>query len=96
MNTIPLDTRSFETELRARGCAHIAVVEWAAGRVSDEHAHAFTARGLVLDGEFTLETAAGARRLQRGDIFEVPPGTPHVESVPASGVRILSGRIDTA
>lgn len=71
MNNPDIDTTTFEEELRARGCARIAIVEWPPGRVSDEHAHEFTARGLILDGEFTLETAAGARSLQPGDIFEL-------------------------
>lgn len=87
------DAAGFEAELRARGCTTVAVVEWPPGRLSERHAHEFRAFGLILDGEYTLETPDGARVLRAGDRFEVAPGTPHVERVSASGVRILAGRL---
>ncbi len=89
----PLDTRAFEDELREQGCANIGVVEWSPGRISARHAHDFTAVGLVLEGAFTLETPDGARLLEAGARFEVAAGTPHVETIGAAGVRILSGRL---
>lgn len=89
-----VDTKAFEAELVGRGCPQIGIVDWPPGRISAEHAHEFTACGLILDGEFTLETCAGQQLLQAGDRFEVAAGTPHVERVGPAGVRILSGRLD--
>lgn len=91
MSTI--DTSAFEAELVGRGCPQLVVVEWPPGRLSAEHAHDFTACGLILEGEFTLETRAGQKLLQAGDRFEVAAGTLHVERVGTAGVRILSGRV---
>ncbi len=97
MNTATsVDTTAFEAELQARGCTRIAIVEWPPGRVSDEHSHDFIARGLILEGGFSLETPSGTHALAPGDIFEVAAGTPHIERVGAAGARILSGRLDPA
>ncbi len=90
--TSKIDETAFRAELAARGCAEPALVVWEPGRVSAEHAHDFTARGLVLDGGYVLSTPAGERNLGPGDDFEVAAGTPHRETVGASGARILSGR----
>lgn len=89
-----VDTSAFETELIGRGCPQFGIVDWPPGRISAEHAHEFTACGLILEGEFTLETPAGQQRLQAGDRFEKAAGTLHVERVGPTGVRILSGRLD--
>jgi quercetin dioxygenase-like cupin family protein len=99
MNAAPttpetIDEAAFRAALLARGCNTITVVEWEPNRLSPTHAHAFTARGLILAGGFTLETADGARALAPGDIFELAAGIPHVERVGPLGARILSGRLD--
>lgn len=86
----------FRTHLAARGCSRIGIVEWEPGRLSAEHAHEFTALGLILDGGFTLRTPTGARALRPGDLFELAAGIPHVEDVGDQGARILSGRLDPA
>lgn len=88
-----VDTNAFEAELIGRGCPQLGIVDWPPGRISAEHAHEFTACGLILEGEFTLETPAGQQLLQAGDRFEVAAGTLHVERVGPAGVRILSGRL---
>jgi uncharacterized cupin superfamily protein len=89
-----LDEDAFRAGLLARGCRTIGIVEWEPGRVSPTHTHEFTARGLILEGGFTLETADGARTLTPGDIFELAAGVAHVERVGPRGARILSGRLD--
>lgn len=89
-----MNPAEFEADLRARGCERIATVEWEPGRISLVHAHDFTARGLILEGEFTLATPDYARRLAPGDIFELAHGIPHVENVGPAGARILSGRLE--
>ena len=94
--TNTIDETAFRTELARRGCAEPVLVVWEPGRASAEHAHEFTARGLVLDGGFVLTTAAGDRALGPGDDFEVPAGTPHRETAGGAGTRILSGRLAAA
>jgi len=89
-----MNEAEFREHLRARDCSRVGIVEWPPGRVSAEHAHEFTALGLILAGGFTLRTAAGERVLRPGDHFELAAGIPHVEDVGPEGVTILSGRIE--
>lgn len=89
-----MNEAEFRAHLQARGCSRIGIVEWEPGRVSAEHAHEFTALGLILDGGFTLRTPRGARVLRPGDHFELAACIPHVEDVGEQGARILSGRLD--
>ncbi len=90
-----IEENAFRAELAQRGCNEPALVIWEPGRASPEHAHDFTARGLVLEGGYVLSTATGDRELGPGDSFEVAAGTPHRETVGALGARILSGRFTT-
>ena len=91
-----MNEAEFRAVLDARGCTRIGLVEWEPGRLSPEHAHEFTALGLVLEGGFTLRTPTGARVLRPGDTFELAAGIPHVEDVGDQGARLLSGRLDPA
>ncbi len=88
-----IDETAFRAELARRGCAEPVLVVWEPGRASVEHAHDFTARGLVQDGGYVLTTAAGDLELGPGDDFEVAAGTLHRETAGAKGTRILSGRL---
>ncbi len=91
-----MNESEFRASLAVRGCERIGIVEWEPGRLSPEHAHGFTALGLVLEGGFTLRTPTGARVLGAGDSFELAAGIPHVEDVGEQGARILSGRLEPA
>lgn len=91
-----MDETAFRRDLAQRGCSESYLVEWEANRRNPEHHHPFTARGLVLDGDFVIETAAWTRRFGPGEVFEVPAGTPHVETVGANGIRLISGKLVVA
>lgn len=88
-----IDQTAFCRELAQLGCTECFLVEWEANRRNPEHDHDFTARGLVQEGDFVIETAAWTRRFGPGEVFEVTAGTPHVETVGAQGVRLICGKI---
>jgi mannose-6-phosphate isomerase-like protein (cupin superfamily) len=87
-----IDEAAFRQDLAARGCTESRFVVYEANRFNPEHHHDFTARGLVLEGDFEIATADGTKRFGPGDIFEVPAGTNHTERAGADGASIVSGR----
>jgi quercetin dioxygenase-like cupin family protein len=60
--------------------------------VVSEHAHPFDVRALVLNGEITLTVEGENHAYREGDIFVVPAGHRHAESVGPAGVDYLVGR----
>ncbi|MSQ67182.1 MAG: hypothetical protein EXR83_03155 [Gammaproteobacteria bacterium] len=81
----------FRAEIAARG-GEPYPVELAADYFKDSHTHDFTARGLVLDGEFTLSFAGAAHHLVAGADFELTAGIAHTERTGAAGARLLAAR----
>jgi quercetin dioxygenase-like cupin family protein len=57
-----------------------------------EHAHAFDVRALVLNGEITLTVEGIDYAYRAGDIFVMPAGHLHAETVGPEGVEYLVGR----
>jgi len=57
-----------------------------------EHAHPFDVRALVLNGEITLTVEGVEYAYREGDIFVLPAGHRHAESVGPAGVDYLVGR----
>ena len=55
------------------------------------HTHDFSARLLVLSGEFILHHDDGPRTLTAGQCCEVPTGTRHAEASGTPGARVLAG-----
>ena len=62
------------------------------GTVVGEHAHPFDVRALVLDGEITLTLEGVDYAYREGDIFVLPAGHRHAETVGPAGVDYLVGR----
>lgn len=87
-----MDEQSFTEQLKSEGYQPGVAVEWDPGTVNDTHAHAFSARLLILAGEITVTTAEGATTCRAGDTFRLAAGTPHEERVGPAGVRFLTGR----
>ena len=90
---VPHET--FEAALRRDGF-DIGHRTLAAGAVVAEHAHPFDVRALVLDGEITLTIAGEDYAFREGDIFVMPAGQRHAETVGARGVNYLVGRRRTS
>ena len=63
-----------------------------AGTVVDEHAHSYDVRALVLGGEIRLILDGDEYAYREGDIFVLPAGHRHAESVGPAGVDYLVGR----
>jgi mannose-6-phosphate isomerase-like protein (cupin superfamily) len=58
---------------------------------SELHAHDFSARLLVLGGEFILHDDSGPKTFSAGQCCEVPAGTRHAEASGMQGARVLAG-----
>lgn len=91
-----MDEREFRAELAQAGGPDPTLIEWEANRINAQHAHDFTARGLVLAGRFTISTADETRTFEPGDVYVLTAGIPHTETVGAEGVRLLSARLYAA
>ena len=61
-----------------------------------EHAHPFDVRALVLNGEITLTVEGVEYAYREGDIFVLPAGHRHAETVGPAGVDYLVGRRSNA
>ena len=81
----------FRAEMVFRG-GQANFVELPAEYFKEEHSHDFTARGLVLAGEFTLSFGGAAHHLVAGADFELAAGIPHTERTGAAGARLLAAR----
>ena len=87
----------FEFALRREGFAVERKVQ-PPQRCVPEHAHPFDVRALVLNGEITLTVEGIDSTYRVGDIFVMPAGHRHAETVGPEGVEYLLGRraIDTS
>ena len=86
-----LQHETFATALRRAGF-DIGQQALPAGAVVAEHAHPFDVRALVLSGDITLTIAGEDYAFREGDIFVMPAGQRHAETVGAEGVNYLVGR----
>ena len=87
-----MDRTAFEDKLRADGFTEIAARKLEAGPANGEHGHPFTARGLILDGAFTITLEGTPRTYRSGEVFEVTAGRKHCEQVGPDGAHVLVGR----
>jgi len=87
-----MDTQAFTAAARAEGYDEIVEREMPAGFRDAEHQHAFDARILVTEGEFTITMRGAARTYRPGESFEVPAGTPHAEAVGEAALRYTVAR----
>ena len=83
--------REFETALRRDGF-DVQRKSVPAGTVVAPHAHPFDVRALVLNGEITLTVEGIDYAYREGDIFVMPAGHLHGETVGPAGVDYLVGR----
>ena len=87
-----MDLPSFEAMLAAEGFQTVTSVSQPPGYAMGEHAHAFDACALILQGDFTITAAGVATHYGAGDIFRLPAGTVHTESAGPQGVQYRAGR----
>ena len=82
----------FEASLKAEGFGEIVTVDRPAGYALGEHQHPFDACALITAGDITLIVGGVATRYSAGQIFRLPAGTPHHETVGAEGMQYRVGR----
>lgn len=83
----------FRAGLRADGFDdEIRITSYEPGAEPRElHDHPFSARLLVLEGEFVLHYEDGPQVIPAGRCCEVPAGTRHAEAAGLAGARVLAG-----
>jgi quercetin dioxygenase-like cupin family protein len=87
-----VNDEDFESVLRRDGFDDVQRKTMPGGTLVAEHAHPFDVRALVLNGEITLTVEGVAQAFREGDIFVMPAGHRHAESVGSAGVDYLVGR----
>jgi hypothetical protein len=87
-----MNASEFEAQLRADGFDEVKTGERAGNDMTQEHAHDFEVRALVLDGDITLTCEGTARTYKAGDVFVMAAGRPHEERIGTNGVRYVAGR----
>jgi quercetin dioxygenase-like cupin family protein len=83
----------FESALRRDGFA-VSRRVLRPGTVVAEHAESFDMRALVVDGEVTLSFDGCDYAYRTGDVFVMPAGVRHAQTVGADGVDYVVGRRD--
>ena len=87
-----MNAAQFEQDLKERGFGEPQPRDYEPNFVTDMHTHEFTARVLVVSGEFTLVTEGGASAYQPGEVCELASGTRHAEQTGAKGANLLIGK----
>ena len=82
----------FRQALKLEGYPEPAQVQWAANSRNEDHAHDFTAKGLVLEGSVRISSADSEQICAPGDTFFMLAGTPHAEVVGPDGAKLLIGK----
>jgi uncharacterized cupin superfamily protein len=88
---VEMNQVEFEAALKQDGFDDTGVMAKPEMPINDPHAHVFDARALVLDGEITLTIDGVATAYRVGDMYDVPAGTAHQETVPRGGVQYVYG-----
>ena len=84
-----MEQAEFKQQVKAQGYDAAEVVEIDPNLNNESHSHEFSASLLVLNGEFTLVTEAGAKTHLPGDVCSLAAGTPHSEKSGADGATVL-------
>ena len=92
-----LDQSAFEQSCARGGFAAVEKKQGQPGFTSDIHTHPFTARIMVLSGEFSVTRNGGTEVYTSGGSFTMDVGCEHAESFGADGSTWLVARkYDTA
>jgi hypothetical protein len=88
-----MNTQDFEAKLEEAGYTEIATRKLEPRPANNEHAHDYSVRGLVNDGEFIIGQNGVPHSFTVGQIFEVAAGQLHSEAVGPQGACITTGRM---
>ena len=81
----------FRDLLAEQGYDEIRDVVYEPDADGELHTHEFSAKVLVLEGQFTLGLENGSETFEPGQTCDVPAGTVHAERTSALGARVLAG-----
>lgn len=87
-----MNENDFEAKLKADGYTEIETQTLEPRPGKGRHRHHFSIRGLVLSGTFMVTKEGEPVTFGAGEIFAVPAGELHDESIGPEGARILVGR----
>jgi len=87
-----MDASEFEAKLKADGYTEIETQTLESRPGKGRHRHLFAVRGLVLSGAFFVTKESEPVAFGPGEIFSVPLGELHDESIGPDGARVLVGR----
>ena len=92
-----MDQSAFEQSCVRDGFAAVQEKQGQPGFTSDMHTHPFTARIMVLSGEFSVTRNGGTEVYTSGGSFTMDAGCEHAESFGVDGATWLVARkYDTA
>ncbi len=87
-----MERDEFEAGLRRDGYA-VFSASMRPNAANPEHAHAFDARLLVIEGAMTIVRDGAPTQIYRtGETFEMPAGCRHFETAGAAGASYVVGR----
>jgi len=86
-----MDQETFKLSLLERRLPDPIVIERGPGELG-EHAHAFEANALILEGSITLTIGDQSTQYNVGDVFHLMPQVKHSESYGPNGVKYLVSR----
>ena len=69
--------------------ATLAVIDIEPDGVAEEHHHENEQLGLIVAGELTLRVAGEERRLQPGDVYQIPSHVPHDAKAGPDGATVV-------
>jgi quercetin dioxygenase-like cupin family protein len=87
-----MNQNEFEAVLKAENYPETVNISKEVGYQMHEHAHAFDAYALILQGDITLTVRGVANTYKVGETFKLPANTLHEESAIPHGVNYLVGR----
>lgn len=87
-----MDTAAFESALRADGYTDIETKTVAPNVANSVHAHDYSVRILMLEGELTVNCDGVPQTCRAGDTIAVEAGRTHTELYGPKGGVLLVGR----
>ena len=87
-----MDRAAFEQKMQDDGFIEIETKVHEPRPANGDHGHHFSARGMILDGVFTITIDGAPRSYRAGEMFEVTAGVIHNEAIGPEGARVLAGR----
>jgi len=84
---------AFEAQLKAAGCQQILDRVYGPNEFVGLHAHDFSARAIVTEGEVVISCNEVAKLYQVGDVFEIAAGQAHTEQYGPHGATYRVGRM---